>query len=96
MDKHTKGPWSVECRDYSPYRIVAIPYATGIYAANAATDGDPKANARLIAAAPELLEALENLHANIAEYARINNLGGFDNQDMQQASAAIAKAKGEA
>ena len=44
---------------------------------------------------PELLEALENLHANIAEYARINNLGGFDNQDMQQARAAIAKARGE-
>ena len=43
---------------------------------------------------PELLEALENLHANIAEYARINNLGGFDNQDMQQARAAIAKARG--
>lgn len=50
------------------------------------------ANARMIAAAPELLQALQLLHANVAEYARINNLGGFDNQDMRMAHAAIAKA----
>ena len=51
-----------------------------------------EANARLIAAAPELLEALNLLHDNMAEYGRINNLGGYDNQDMRMARAAIAKA----
>lgn len=51
--------------------------------------------ARLFAAAPDLLEALQMLHDNIAEYAKINNLGGFDNHDMRCARAAIAKATGE-
>lgn len=49
-------------------------------------------DAQLIAAAPDLLEALQLLHDNIAEYARINHLGGFDNQDMRMARAALAKA----
>lgn len=52
------------------------------------------ANARLISAAPDLLAALRLLHDNLAEYQRINNLGGYDNQDMQIALAAIAKAEG--
>ena len=46
-------------------------------------------------AAPELLEALKQLHDHIAEYARINNLGGFDNHCMRQARAAIAHATGK-
>lgn len=54
-----------------------------------------QANARLIAAAPRLLAALQMLHDNIAEYARINNLGGFDNQDMRDARAAIFEATGD-
>lgn len=41
-----------------------------------------------------LLAALKLLHDNIAEYARINNLGGFDNHDMRMARAAISKAGG--
>ena len=57
------------------------------------TNEETLANARLIAASPDLLEALKLLHANIAEYARINNLGGFDNHDMKMARAAIAKAE---
>lgn len=90
MNKHTKGPWRLSEEKFST--LYVEPFICAIFG----TDKTAEANARLIAAAPELLEALENLHANIAEYARINNLGGFDNQDMQQARAAIAKAKGEA
>ena len=89
MDKHTKGPWRLSEEKFSS--LYVEPFICAIFG----TDKTAEANARLIAAAPELLEALENLHANIAEYARINNLGGFGNQDMQQARAAIAKAKGE-
>ena len=59
------------------------------------TDEECEANAHLISAAPELYRTLQQLHDNIAEYARINNLGGLDNQDMQQARAALAKARGE-
>lgn len=54
------------------------------------------ANALLIAAAPELLRCLQQLHDDIAEYARINNLGGYDNHVMRQARSAIALAHGEA
>ena len=46
-------------------------------------------------ASVDLLEALELLHDNLAEYQRINNMGGYDNHDMRMARAAIAKAKGE-
>jgi hypothetical protein len=62
----------------------------------ASKDGAANSNARLIARAPALYEALQQLHDNIAEYARINNLGGFDNQDMREARAALAEARGEA
>ena len=43
-----------------------------------------------------LVEALQQLHDDRAEYARINNLGGYDNQVMVNARAALAAAKGEA
>lgn len=33
--------------------------------------------------------ALQQLHDNVAEYARINNLGGYDNHDMVAARAAL-------
>lgn len=49
--------------------------------------------ARLREVNAELRAALELLHDNIAEYARINNLGGFDNHDMKMARAALTKSK---
>jgi hypothetical protein len=52
------------------------------------------ANARLIAAAPDLLAAIEGLLADIQDYQRINKLGGQDNHWQVIARAAIAKAKG--
>ena len=102
MNKHTKGPWFNcgygEYADYNGKCIIVLgdDNTRRVTVVLGRNTPETQANARLIAAAPELLEALENLHANIAEYAQINNLGGFDNQDMQQARAAIAKAKGEA
>jgi hypothetical protein len=36
--------------------------------------------------------ALRGLHDDIAEYQRINNLGGFDNHWMRAARAALSKA----
>lgn len=53
-----------------------------------------EANAHLIAAAPELYAALRMLHDDVADYQRINQLGGFDNHAMKAARAAIAKAEG--
>lgn len=70
MSKHTPGPWYVSKRN--PLRVIesgprAITLATcstlgrGVTAENAQTEAE--ANARLIAAAPELCEALRNLLA---------------------------------
>jgi uncharacterized Zn finger protein (UPF0148 family) len=42
----------------------------------------------------DLLAALEMLYAETADYIRLNNLGGMDNQCMQLSRAAIAKATG--
>ena len=56
------------------------------------SDEDGEANARLIAAAPDLLEALQGLLADIQDYQRINNLGGENNHWQVISRAAIAKA----
>ena len=52
-------------------------------------DDDIIANARLIAAAPDLLAALTNAYQYMVDYKKCQNQGLLD--DMQ---AAIAKAKG--
>jgi hypothetical protein len=96
--KHTPGPWiwgdnynglfgagpENEVLSYAGYEGMWLSY-----------EGERKANAALIAASPDLLQALQLLQDDIAEYARINNLGGFDNHVMKLARAAIAKATGE-
>lgn len=51
-----------------------------------------KANMKVIAAAPDLLEALRGLLADITEYQAINNLGGEDNHWQIRARDAIIKA----
>lgn len=46
--------------------------------------------------ADALLMALRMLYSETADYIRLNNLGGMDNQCMQLARAALAKAVGAA
>lgn len=55
-----------------------------------------KANARLIAAAPELLEALEGVYRIIEAFGYTTALGKTQKARMDAARSAIAKAKGEA
>lgn len=102
MSKHTPGPW----RAFLNKGVIGVAPANGQYRAgdiaicsdhdSRRTNEEAMANARLISAAPDMLEALEALHDEIDEYQRINNLGGHDNHVMKQARAAIAKAKGAA
>jgi hypothetical protein len=97
---YTPGPWVVvySDRNGAALRIEApsdrgVPGAAGSVVRHNGI-GIPAsptglANAKLIAAAPELLRCLQQLHDDIAEYARINNLGGYNNHVMRQARDAI-------
>ena len=93
MSKHTPGPWklSVDGCNAENNRANVIEGADGsLIVYGNANDSD----ARLIAAAPELLEALIGLLSDIEEYQSINLLGGSSNHWQITAHAAIAKATG--
>jgi len=93
MSKHTPGPWMVS--------------SNGAAVVDTATHGqeliivqergvDSEANARLIAAAPELLEAAiraEELLSSVTDIA--SELAPFQNTALRLLRAAIAKAGGE-
>lgn len=93
MSKHTPGPWAVDesrhdgcINRIKPFRHI------GMASGYKVKPGDPEeneANARLMAAAPDLLEALE------AFIAHGEQAFGHDFEVMIQARAAIAKARGE-
>lgn len=96
---HTPGPWRIEQpNDYTPHiwitaegnpsiaKIETCDYDDGL--GERLTDQD-QTNARLISAAPEMLEALET----IADFAPGN--GDVCEIIAKRARAAIAKATGE-
>jgi hypothetical protein len=90
---HTPGPWRYFRGTHS---VWSVEKAICIMAGPHKRECEERdANARLIAAAPDLLEALQMLYSETADYIRLNNLGGIDNQCMQLSRAAIAKATGE-
>lgn len=110
MSKHTPGPWSVIpyggigangekidgfdigcdlCRD-GFHKIAKLETTKW--------SRDELANANLIAAAPDLLEALENLFLDYKQLADSGDAGFWKLEDRdvgKQAMAAIARAKGE-
>ncbi len=110
MSNHTPGPWKcVESNSARTFNQISIrpvrPVIKGLQLPLAKVmrgdlfeygGGDGQANARLIAAAPELMTALQMLYDETADYIRLNNLGGMDNQCMQLARAALARAVGAA
>ena len=107
MNAHTRGPWIqdhfqyagehqrdiyAELEDGSRVQVAAVAEMLGIR-----PHWEPEANARLIAAAPELLEALEAL----AKACNDNHDGHDDSicrvhVEVVIAERAIAKARGEA
>lgn len=92
MGKHTKGPWEVYY--YKPGHAPWVRTHLGEHVTSVDSDitDDLEANARLIAAAPELLEACREVAA-----------GQLDNDPPERfiarmrevCRAAIAKAKGQ-
>jgi hypothetical protein len=89
--KHTPGPWAIGIEtDNDQAQIIS---ADGWHLASVALDPLP-ANARLIAAAPDLLEALED----VAEWLSTGKCDGvgFDEESVLDViRAAIARSKGK-
>lgn len=90
MNKHTPGPWNRIKGDRNVYSAAGTVCKTPAILGGGSAATNWEANARLIAAAPDLLEALEAL----LDYAE----SGWDHfPDVSvNARAAIARARGEA
>ena len=87
MSDYTKGPWGIMKGDHGPM-IFSGECGRGVaMLARQVTTAEREANARLIAAAPELLEALIDCRRALAR-------ANFT-QELSIVDAAIAKAKGE-
>lgn len=96
----TPGPWTVERGNFGVGRYIAGPDGAAIcrMASNTTPrtmqrerDGVHEANARLIAAAPELLEALKSASASIEQLVAIGRIPA-NNKGLRDARAALAKA----
>ena len=84
---YTPGPWRIEEFRKGSYLVTAR--NAGIAREGVVAQHVPgSANARLIAAAPELFEALENLMDFLFH-------GKKDRQAILRATAALAKARGD-
>lgn len=91
MSAHTPGPWEIR-------RYPRVGGSTKDLMGNGGgfvvkLDGASDANARLIAAAPELLEALKALV--VMDKQLLESCGIGDTAVLIQARAAIAKAEGQ-
>ena len=91
MTEHTPGPWRVDPAFFPEQPKVYPDNGSGDFAhicrVNAGPDGY-QANARVIAAAPDLLAALED----IEQWDR-NSYNSLPNEFRQAMRAAIAKAR---
>ena len=98
MSEHTPGPWAVNpfrttvdaCDDEGPLPICKLLWPT-----NRRSEDETEANARLIAAAPELLEALQELMDEQNGPPLIRDAPAWE-AAMSKARAAIAKVEGRA
>ncbi len=86
MNKHTPGPWTIRPRS-------GFDYGTTVYdVPEVCTNISNEQNARLISAAPDLLEACKALEILFAPLARDSTTASW----IDKARAAIAKAEGKA
>ena len=109
MSTHTPGPWfiwtgpSESCKDFG----IGAPDDSVVCSVHSHPHPCAKANARLIAAAPELLEACKALHDALSDIVEgeNNTFGSYElcnaDRDASMAAfdlsfAAIAKAEGGA
>lgn len=86
--KPTPGPWHYQENSDAYTHIVRGPTNYIVHQGPQHTDGVAEANARLIAAAPDLLKALSQMRR---EWGGFGTLSG---ETLEQADRAITKAKG--
>ena len=94
--KHTTGPWHTTKPSESNGYVWVNPIdgcCGEVATAWSTSQGSAEANARLIAAAPDLLESLEMIVSEADSYTARTGKPVYNWLD--QARAAIAKAKGE-
>jgi hypothetical protein len=96
MSEHTKGKWSIfkSIKTDYPYYIVTRKKPYNFIADVCGEDMEPEetqANAKLIAAAPDLLASLVEL----VDIIDNGNLADIDSFTTQPAKAAITAAEGE-
>ena len=96
MSKHTPGPWAYGGREFNDVReadgeLVAVALHLRVKKPERSI-AEAKANARLIAAAPDLLEALQPFVLANSSEEHINLM--IRTSDVTKARAAIAKATG--
>jgi hypothetical protein len=88
--RHTPGPWRFEWPDmFGDCNILhrADSLAVGAVVSNMRPEGEVVANARLIAAAPDMLAALKEARAQVAHLTGKTAV-------VERINAAIAKAEG--
>lgn len=96
MSKHTPGPWTVNAYNEIESGAVRI-CSVDIEETNAGLNGgEGQANARLIAAAPDLLEELRAVEQHLHAYVEAIEEGGGSasksSERLASVRAAIAKA----
>ena len=91
MSGYTKGPWEKLTFSNHELQTDFAMIKIGIRVHMIGHSSEDFANARLIAAAPDLLEALERLVSAARDVDH-----GYMDQSIASAEAAIARARGEA
>jgi hypothetical protein len=96
--KFTPGPWSINEWTQKDDRISIGAVGTPLIAYVPSRDvsyNEQKCNANLIAAAPDLLEAVEDLYWNAEDRGETTDEDGQEYDDWKAVRLAIKKAKGE-
>lgn len=100
MSKHTPGPWVVSTQDSEKidrrFLIKEQGFGGNLAAVFDVARHEAEANARLIAAAPEMLEALKAIRAVTCDPDGNVSIDGSDadREEIAKALAVIAKAGG--
>lgn len=90
--KHTPGPWHTDpAKSFYVFAHGSLAEQSGVNNGPFVCNASTQANSRLIAAAPELLQALLHVMPHVG-----TNYSGKQRYDiLEPARAAIAKARGE-